>query len=60
MKRLRVSRHEAKAWGDPGKGSETAAGGRGRDEEEEQPEIPATGEGGQGTMDAKASKERSG
>ena len=58
MKRLRVARHEAEAWGDPGKGSEAAAGGGGQ--EEEQPEVPATGEGGRGTTDAEASKKRSG
>ena len=60
MKRLRVSRHEAEACGDPGKGSETVADGGGRDVEAEQPEGPATGEGGRGTMGAEASKELSG
>ena len=60
MKRLRVSRHEAEACGDLGKGSETAAGGGGRDIEAEQPAEPATGEEGRGTTVAEASKEFSG
>ena len=57
MKRLRVSRHEAVACGDPGKGSETDAGAGGLDEEAEQPEGPATGEEGRETMRAEANKE---
>ena len=46
LKRLRVSKHEAEAWGDPGKGCETEAGAGGRDEEAEPSEGLATGEGG--------------
>ena len=57
VKRLRVSRHEAVACGDPGKGCETEAGEGGLDEEEEKPEGPATGEGGRETMPAEASTE---
>ena len=60
MKRLRVSRHEGEACGDPGKGCKTEAGAGGSDEEAEQPEGPATGEGGRETMLAEASKELSG
>ena len=57
MKRLRVSRHEGVACGDPGKGSETEAGAGGPDEEEEQPEGPATGEEGRQTRLAEANTE---
>ena len=57
MKHLRVSRHEAKACGDPGKGSETEAGAGGRDEEAEQLEGPATGEEGRDTTLAEANTE---
>ena len=42
------------------KGCETEAGAGGRDEEAEQPEGPATGEGGRETTLAEASKELSG
>ena len=56
-KRLRVSRHEDEACGDPGKGCETEAGAGGRDGEEEQPEGPATGEGGRETKLAEANTE---
>ena len=59
VKRLRVSRHEGKAYGDPGKGRETEAGAGGRDGEAELPEGPATGEGGRETKLAEASKELS-
>ena len=52
MKRLRVSRHEAEALGDPGKGSETEAGAGGRGGGAE----PATGEGGPQTKGAEANK----
>ena len=38
VKRLRVSRHEGEACGDPGKGRETEAGAEGRGGEAEQPE----------------------
>ena len=60
MKRRSLSRHEVEACGDPGKGSETEAGAGGRDEEAEQPEGPATGEGGQETTLAEANTELSG
>ena len=60
VKRLRVSRHEDEAWGDPGKGRETEAGAGGRYVEAEPPEGPATGEGDQQTKFAEASKELSG
>ena len=56
---LRVSRHEAEACGDPGKGKETEAGAGGRGAEAEQPEGPATGEGGWETKGAEASKGQS-
>ena len=56
VKRLRVSRHEDEALGDPGKGSETEAGAGGRGGGVEPPEEPATGEGGRQTKGAKASK----
>ena len=59
MKRLSLSRHETEACGDPGKGSETEAGAGCRDEEVEQPEGPATGEGGWETMLAEANTELS-
>ena len=59
VKRLRVSRHEGEACGDPGKGCETEAGAGGCDGEAEQPEGPATGEGGRETKLAEASKELS-
>ena len=60
VKRLRASRHEGEACGDPGKGCETEAGAGGRDGGAEQREGPATGEGGQETKLAEASKELSG
>ena len=60
MKRLRVSRHEDEPCGDPGKGRETKACAGGRDGEAERLEGPATGEGGQETKLAEASKELSG
>ena len=59
MKRLRVSRHEAEAFGDPGKGRETEAGAGGRGVGAEPPEGPVTGEGGRETKGAEASKGRS-
>ena len=60
VKRLRVSRHEDEAWGDPGKGHEAKAGAGGRDVEAEPPEGPATGEGDRQTKFAEVSKELSG
>ena len=57
MKRLRVSRHEVVACGDPGKDCETEAGTGGLDEEEEKPEGPATGEDGRETRPAEANTE---
>ena len=56
MKRRRVSRHEAEALGDPGKGSETEAGAGGRGGGAEPPEEPATGEGGLQTKGVEANK----
>ena len=59
MKSLRVSRHEAEALGDPGKGREIEADAGGRGVGAEPPEGPATGEGGRQTKGAEASKEQS-
>ena len=52
----RVSRHEAEALGDPGKGSETEAGAGGRGGGAEPPEEPATGGGGLQTKGVEANK----
>ena len=60
VKRLRVSRHEDEARGDPGKGRETEAGAGGRDGKAERSEGPATGEGGREAKLAEARKELSG
>ena len=56
VKRRRVSRHEAEALGDLGKGSETEAGAGGHGGGAEPPEEPATGEGGLQTKGVEANK----
>ena len=57
VKRLRVSRHEDEACGDPGRADETEAGGGGRGVLAELPEVPATAGGSPETMASGAKTE---